>query len=368
MQQEQDTLGIAFGVIAYLRNFFSEESYETVEYCKKQDGPMANIKKIKLKRLRNTKDTKKIVEWIEELRAHQEVIHKIVIAIYRRSGDSKNNSNCLSCEKISKTNNDIRMNELVEMYSFALHEDLDFKSICKTIQKMDALKGNLSMRLKVFSYDSVELKGFKREHELWMIENEEKMEISGMKVVYKGKGLNKKKVMSYLNSQENGILDAKENTEGSAKDSWSLIDCSCTINTNEKDMLRCTICQGWVHAICFGYFSSKDKRIPRDFRCCKCSESMTVELRNCSIYRRTLWIIYNENTPCEKLPARLKISNSFYKKLVSKLRKDGFIKHNFKTTSYEVLKDSGAKSRIKEYFNGLSMNCSISIDEAENSQ
>jgi len=337
---------------------------------------VANIKKIKLKRLRNTEDTKKVVEWIEELRAHQDVIHKIVIAIYRKPGDSKKDANSSSCDKISKADNDIRVNELVEMYSFALHEDLDFRSICKTIQQMDALKGNLSMRLKVFSYDSVELKGFKREHELWMIENEEKMEISGMKVAYKGKGLNKKKVVNYLNSQENGILsvkentegNTKENTEGNVKDSWNLIDCSCTINTNEKDMLRCTICQAWVHAICFGYFSSKDKRIPRDFRCCKCSESMTVELRNCSIYRRTLWIIYNESTPCEKLAGRLKISNSFYKKLMSKLRKDGFIKYNFKTTSYEVLKDSGAKSRIKEYFNGLSMNCSISIDEAENSQ
>lgn len=335
MQQQQDTISLTFGIVSYLRNFFSEDSFETVE-C-----PDGN-KNLKLKVLRHTKETQKILEWIREIQTKKKDIHKIILGIYNLE------------------------RELVEMYAFDLRTELDFKGICRTMQKMEALQGRYALKMKIFSMAGTIFKGFKKRTELWEIADKREVEFNGFKIHFKGPDLSDTGHNGI--TDRNGINNGKNSDQNSITDDKNVtIDCQCTINTNERDMLQCTSCLNWTHATCNGYFSIKDKRIPETFICYKCLGENSMELRNCCIYRRVLWIVFNETVNCNNLAnvleTRLRISLPMAKRLVNKLKKDGFIK--WESFQFSVGKDSTVKEKIKEYFNGARMDCNISNDEIE---
>lgn len=334
---QKSKIEVIFGTICYLRNFFDENTFETIEYALEE--PMINDnKKMKFKILKNTEESKIIFKWIEELNKHLNNIFKITFAIYNYK------------------------NEIVEIYSFDFQFVIDFRGFCKILQKMNLLTGKYYMKLKVFAYQ-VDLKGFEKKTEIWDIEDSKKIELRGTKVIYKSMNDKIEEGMDDSRIFKSRMAENKMNFFN--KEQNDIIDCACTINTNEAFMLQCKTCLCWVHAICCGFFSYKDKRISHDFICYKCTELVTNELRNCCIYRRVLWIIYQEETSYRNLSSRLKISNPFAQKIIRKLKEDKFLVYDYKISDFSPSKEDNAKNKIKEYFNGLRMECSISIDELE---
>ena len=420
MQQEQDIVGITFGVISYLRCLFSDESFQD---CK--------FNELNLKTLKNTTETRKMIEWIENINKHRDSIHKIVIGVYsieetkeikeQFNKDTPNiiksqNANHLplSYDMSNRTENKLdncckakvnSFNEkLIEMYSFNTNSSLDFKEICRTLQSMKVLRGKYTIKLKVYTTLFVEINGFKRTDKLWEFNCLDAKEVKGFKI--------------FSEEFANENIEEKENSSDIKL--GTLISCCCTINTNENQMIQCTKCHKWMHASCHGYFSSKDRRIESRFVCYICLGIQSKELRDCSIYRRVLSVLYNEkitvgngsnsndclgdkklenqlsdkeakmdekptafgqnstmnngkfskkvsnvdsnldrNKLLEFLNFRLKISKTFGQNVITKLLSDGFLVSIKK--NYEIVKTREIKEKIKYYFNGKKMECLISV-------
>lgn len=328
MQQEQDTINIALGVISYLRCFFSEESF----ISRKVDG-------LDLKVLRSTVETTKMVNWIQSLNRHKEKIYKVAMGIY------------------ALNKNETEEAKLIELYSIDVNGKFDFKGLCRNLQRMSLLKGRYVIRMKVFTTAFIEIDGFKRTNEVWDLERLRIVEFDGIKVYAED--------------------EAQEKIEENIPEGLHKIDCSCTINSDEKEMIFCMKCKHWVHTACHGYFSTRDKRIKKDFQCFRCSGMQSKELRDCCIYRRLLSILYNEEiyaneNNCKEervtrqainsfIQRRLKISVAFTMELVKKLHRDGFLV--ITRNQVEVVKTRETKEKIKEYFNGRRMECLISMNE-----
>ncbi|ELA40962.1 uncharacterized protein VICG_01992 [Vittaforma corneae ATCC 50505] len=364
MQQEQDTISLALGVISYLRCLFSEESFEN----QKVNG-------LELKVLRNTPETVKMINWIQNLNTHKDKIYKIAIGIY----------SIIENEEI-----------LVEMYSIQVNTQLDFKNICRSLQKMNLLRGKYIVKMKVFTTAFIEIQGFKRSGEVWNLKDLKEVEMNGLKVYLQQDKRPANSNANNMNSStsNSSIVSNSDSCNGTSnnlpdgKSNNTRIDCSCTINSNENEMILCTKCLCWVHSSCHGFFSSKDKRIKKDFICYSCSGIKSKELRDCCLYRRVLSVVYNEtvvgktddrdnngniNTKTtgnasisksemnEFLQKRLFLAPSFTSELTKKLLNDGFLK-TFKN-SVEVVKNREIKEKIKEYFNGKRMECLISMNE-----
>lgn len=433
MQQEQDTINFTFGIISYLRNFFSEESFSTIK-----------DNKLNLKILKETKETKKLISWINEIKNNKDNIYKIIIGIYykkeinnnrRKNTDNdknikigrNNNSNKKNNKNISITNNkknnaNMISNEsvLIETYSFKIGEKIDYKQVCKTLQNMEVLNGNYFMKLKIFTYNKTKITGFREISELWEVENKKELGLKGIKLCYQDKSDNKNSfdnnseikdknnydnfntinnnidlnnISTKTNYTHNTNINSTNNTINNNTNSTNntitnnntninyntfntgidrnIIHCACTINNNEKDMILCKYCLRWNHIVCYGYFSIRDKRIPTNFKCYFCSDEIDTSLRDACIYRRVLWILFNEinendDNIEEKLKVSLKISKSFAKKIIIKLKKDGIIKHNYLNNCNEIQRDLQVKEKVKEYFNGNKLECCISIDEVSN--
>lgn len=318
MQQEQHTIGTALSVISYLRCFFSEDSFESKP-----------INGIDIKILKNTPETARMFQWIHSLDSYRDRIYKISIGIYS-----------------------LIDNKLIEMYSIHPNGELDIKGICRYLQKMEILRGKYVIKLKVFTSSFIEIKGFKRSSETWEIENLVEMEYGGMKIYYKNEN----------------ITPVKNDLSIDSNIKTNIIKCSCIINSNEKEMLQCIKCLCWVHASCHGYFSSKDRRIKKEFICYSCTGIVSKELTDCCIYRRILTVLYNEEIGIVKkaelmllLVKRFDFSLKFMGILVQKLISDGFIKQN--KGMMEVIKNGEVKEKIKGYFNGRRMECLIAMNE-----
>lgn len=324
--RQENMIGTVFGATLYLRNFFPEESFEQV-----------SERGIGLRILKSTLETKRLVRWIGELEKHQSSIHGVALCIYSVDG-------LRSCEE----GDDAR---LVEMYTLDVTREPDFKAICRTIQKMDPLSGRFSLKLKVRTHSSIKLRGFKREDTAWMIEDGDRIEVSSMRIFRKR------------------AREASEPSDrcsiGNIKCGTAIINCTCTINTNERDMLQCNECMEWVHAVCCGYFSSEDPRVPRKFKCLKCTGAVTKELRDLCVYRRVLYVVFNEDFSRTNLEERLKITRALAQKALFKLRADGLIRCAKGARKYRIVKDKRAKDKVKEYFNEAEAKCFISVGRVE---
>ncbi|KAI5179454.1 hypothetical protein PAEPH01_2645, partial [Pancytospora epiphaga] len=58
---------------------------------------------------------------------------------------------------------------------------------------------------------------------------------------------------------------------------------------------------------------------------------------------------------------RLGINNNYIAALYKKLTQDGLIRRS--SRGYEVVTDEHAKEKVKKYFNGKILECSISVEE-----
>lgn len=345
--QQENAIGTALGTVLYLRNFFLEDSFVPVLYGTGQN--------IRLRVLKSTTETERLAKWIKELERHQRSIRNVVLGIYSIS----EHPGCRGSKNA----------KLVEAYSLDVGKTQDFKAVCRKIQKMDPLSGRFSLRIKAYAHRSTRLRGFKKGSEAWMVEGGNKIEVSNMKILHKtvceaveGSTRPSDTRCNAVSSEYDRIMEVGSGGCCIQKQGTT-IDCSCTINTNEKDMLQCKRCLGWVHAVCCGYFSSGDARISKDFKCLKCVGRLTKELRDRCVYRRVLYIVFNEDFSGTDLKERLKITKSLAQKILSRLRADGFVRYIKDAKKYEVVKDQESKEKIKEYFNEVE--CFISVGKVE---
>lgn len=374
MQQEQDTIGVLFGIITYLRCFFSEDSFEDTSYDK-----------LKLKKLKSTAETTKLMEWINSIKTHQDRVHKVIFGVYRKSSKSKRHANeCATQEFEDKKAFSSKLvqvreknDELVELYSISFDKRIDIKGICKAIQNLKLLKGRFSLKLKVYTNSYVEIKGFKRTDEIWDVGNLKLNDLDGFKIFIKEHNSNEYKdeqvleqniVNNYVSGSKKLGIDEVE-TSKEKEDSKNNVICCCTINIDDCCVIQCSQCKNYVHCCCHGFFSTKDKRIREDFKCYCCIGGLNVNVRNCSLYRRCLFLLYNSSLEhfsskqyfLSFLKDKNYISTSLANHLFLKLKEDGFFKKN--ANSFELVMNKEIKEKIKDYFNGKKTECLISISD-----
>jgi len=346
MQQEQDTINTALGVISYLRCLFSEDSFET-----------KSVNGLDLKLLRSTPETTRMVQWIQSLGAYREKIYKISIGIYSLAED-----------------------RLVEVYSIRPGDSLDVKGVCRCLQKMELLRGKYAIKLKVFTTSFIEIQGFKRSAEIWELGELKEVEYEGIKIYRAVNGGDSQTIgptTGQVNNQTAGqtaniALNQPLNQANQPLNQVNrenTINCPCLINSNENEMIQCIKCLNWVHASCHGYFSSKDRRIKRDFTCYQCNGIVSRELKDCCVYRRVLTVLYNEEAGSASriefemaLARKFGFSRTFMGSLVGKLRGDGFIRIG-KGGVVEIVKNGEIKEKIKGYFNGRKMESLIAMED-----
>lgn len=342
MEQQQSRLMSLLSVIAYLRNFFREDSF----VVQREDGMSLRI-------LKETKESCRFIRWIRAIEQNLEHIHRILLGVYNAR------------------------REVVEMYSFDARGIGDMRKICLLLQKMEGLGRRARVRIKVYSYVQLQMDGFKRGNAWWEVKGGEEVSMEGVTIYRGGAGIcggetvrDAKENKKCINGSE--IKPSKENTinanstanTNSTNNTDSTIRCTCTINNNDGDMIQCDECQCWLHTVCTGYFSNSDRRIPATYRCLLCAKAFDTAQRRLSIYRRCLHIVYNEDFRNSKyISDRLGITQGFAIKLFAKLKKDRLVAKE--GGDFRALKDAAAKNKVKEYFNGKIMECSISIDELE---
>lgn len=310
---QEDTISIALGAILYLRDFFPEDSFE----------PACVGHGITLRTLKRNLQTRKMAGWISEVVRHKDSICSVALEIH----------DAASCEK--------SMAEPMETYLMDTEKEADLKAICRAVQRMSPLSGRFFLRIRVHACGPVKLKGFKSESHAWAADGNA-MEVSNIRIIHR-----------------TGTVHAGS----AAPRSQSIIDCLCTINNNERDMLQCRRCLGWVHAVCCGYFSSQDPRVPGGFRCFRCLGKASKELRDLCVYRRALYIVFNEDFPSIDLGERLKITRGMVRKVLFRLRADGLVRQ--REGRYEAVWDRKSREKVKEYFNEARTLCFVSVGKVE---
>lgn len=360
MKQETPVFKI-FSIIAYIRNFYKEEFFVT----RKENG-------IKMKMLQFNNETKRYVEWIELIENKYDKIERIILGIWSE-------------------------NDLIEKYVIDKKPEYQLKAICRQIEKWPMLYGKINLKIQLYSYCELEIKGFIKKTEKWDIGNCKEYEIEGVKMYRKfdlidslenahinngieinkdingdkyinksvnsDKGINSNKSFNNINSNKevfNNINYYKEYYNENEK----IIKCLCCINNNDGEMMQCNSCKNWIHTHCAGFFSNNDKRVPLYYKCVKCNGNFTMYQRNLAIYRRVLGIIYNENFENKNyLKIRLGISMRSIDRIFKQLLSDKFIE--YENCIYNVQKTKEAKNKLKEYFCGVEMECRISIEDIE---
>lgn len=312
----ESTTSIALGAVLYLRNFFPEDSFEPIV----EGG-------ITLRVLRSTTETRKLVGWISEVERNKESIHGVALEIYDAEGGEDRTVP-------------------VEVYFLDTGKKPDLRAICKAIQKMDPLSGRFALRIRVCGRSPVRLRGFKKGGSDW---------------TPSGNGTEVSSIRIFRNEIEG--MHTEPDGAHTTKGQGTTIDCLCTINTNERDMLQCRRCLGWAHAVCCGYFSSQDPRVPKDFTCFMCMGKASRELRDLCVYRRVLYIAFNEDFSNTDLGERLKITRGMIRKVLSRLRTDGLIRHS--AGGHEVVRNKKSREKIREYFNEARALYFVSVGKVE---
>lgn len=130
----------------------------------------------------------------------------------------------------------------------------------------------------------------------------------------------------------------------------STIRCTCLVKIDNYDLIYCDFCCLWLHTVCCGFFSNKDKRIPLgSFKCEFCIGNVNQKITERSLTRRLLAILYLEKFKSKRyLSSRMGISYDKMNNIFTKLQSEGFIKK--RQNSYVVVKDEKIKKRLKEYF------------------
>lgn len=166
------------------------------------------------------------------------------------------------------------------------------------------------------------------------------------------------------------------------------IRCTCQVNSPLFDLIYCDTCSNWLHTVCCGYFSNKDKRIPKqDYKCLYCIENCGNITRskenNCNINinninknnnktinnisydsnkmkifhlsnkRRFLSILFNEPTKTKRqLSLRMELDFKTLDLYLDEFIKEGLIQKIKKgrIIYYECVMDEKNKKKLKMYF------------------
>ncbi|GAA6000946.1 hypothetical protein JCM10207_007337 [Rhodosporidiobolus poonsookiae] len=120
--------------------------------------------------------------------------------------------------------------------------------------------------------------------------------------------------------------------------------CECGDKADDGAMICCGTCDVWKHAVCYGYTTLDDTRIPDDFVCYTCraraglAESMLdagreseieealADLRSLALFRRAIAIVWQEGVlGMKELAKRLEVDNATAAQVLKRLQNEGFI-------------------------------------------
>ncbi|BGP13935.1 hypothetical protein JCM10213_003851 [Rhodosporidiobolus nylandii] len=120
--------------------------------------------------------------------------------------------------------------------------------------------------------------------------------------------------------------------------------CECGDGEEDGDMIQCGSCDVWKHAVCYGFTSDKDARIPDDFVCYHCRaqrvhdgsmfgeeraeeiEEGLAGLKTLAMFRRAISVIWQEGVlSMKELAARLGTDNATAAQMLKRLEKEEFV-------------------------------------------
>ncbi|KAI5150502.1 hypothetical protein ENBRE01_1863 [Enteropsectra breve] len=390
MQQEQEQLPLLLSTIAYLRNFFDEDSFDA-----------AQSDMLTLRILRKNERTVKFMDWLDILASHKDEISGVMLGIYSQQGleeiyelrdifaDTTNKEDIPECPVIEK-----------------------IKNLCKILQKLDPLPSSkIKIKLKIMTKHKIEIPGFKSLNERWKVAQGIELESNGVfikkklnerekdnliKYKYKidySKEMFDSRELSFYNSplinkkypikvdtQCNNSTDNKQNVTDITKEDTNnkAVKCPCCINNQDGQLIKCSNCNFYQHAVCMGYFSSRDNRIPIDYICLFCGKENNMIKRKICVFRRILYIVYNEDFRTKDyIRRRLGLTNNFVEIAFKRLIEEGFIESKYAVNNdknrqlaedvciYVAVKSQESKIKIKKYYNANKEDVYTSMESIE---
>ncbi|KAJ9401058.1 hypothetical protein DTO282F9_2006 [Paecilomyces variotii] len=148
-----------------------------------------------------------------------------------------------------------------------------------------------------------------------------------------------------------------------------VIRCQCSWNGEEPDMIKCSFCHTYQHALCYGFANPTDSRLPEIHACYRCllepsEPSLLRELNTLVLLRRALKIIMEDGYPhrISAFSQKLHCNGQTVVQVENFLRKQGFIRptpgnksKGFLTTGlpkYTIPQSPESKQRMRrEIFN-----------------
>ena len=125
--------------------------------------------------------------------------------------------------------------------------------------------------------------------------------------------LNPEIIRKKLGKDKNVFEKKKKNLEKDRKNSEKVnnttdipgIRCLCSHNIDYGMMIQCDGCKFWLHTVCCGFFSNKDKRIQKVYKCKNCEKSKPQKLpqenKRANIRKFLYFIFENDSVYFEDL-------------------------------------------------------------------
>ncbi|GJN88507.1 hypothetical protein Rhopal_001473-T1 [Rhodotorula paludigena] len=120
--------------------------------------------------------------------------------------------------------------------------------------------------------------------------------------------------------------------------------CECGDKEDDGAMICCSTCDIWKHAVCYGFDSIDDQRIPDVFVCYRCEaqikleeaageteregeiEQALAEFRTLALFRRAIAVIWQDGMlTMKELAKRLEIDNSTAGQVIKRLKAEDFV-------------------------------------------
>jgi len=199
MEQQQEMYLITISTIIYLRNLFKESSFNEME-----------VNGMKLRILKETLETTKIISWLKGIKQNIGKISKISIGIFDGKGRALEIYEIGNCEKGERENYEgskeseygkeneyerdyeesgnyeERENEYERDYEEKESEcsndspsnnspsnnspsNTSLKALCRDLQRKEKLKQKVKMKMKIYSREKLRIEGFKRGYEVWEV-------------------------------------------------------------------------------------------------------------------------------------------------------------------------------------------------------
>ncbi|ORD94577.1 HOP1 [Enterospora canceri] len=298
-----------FSIGCYLSNLFGENEYTKTEVetslikndLLNGDGAEEDVEQnnstISTIKLVNTKESSLLFQVIRVIETRIKRIQLIQMGFFRiEEGGAENAS-----------------------LEFVMQLDLsrtcfNYTELCTALQEMNIL-GGLKSKIRVYSYELGINKYFLKCKEMWKIGDGRRVQSGAISVIdlKRGGGESRRVIPA-----ENVVVPEKT----------TMINCTCTVNEDDGDMIECTRCFCWSHTVCAGFFSNMDPRVANiKYICLFCTGMHSYAERNKAFTRRIIDFLYNETYEANSVTRlaktvsnRFGISERYAQKIVKDLR------------------------------------------------